>query len=309
MVTRAECIITHVNLLTEFRFLLARKQTEELIRNHPSDMDEALLNLPTDMQDAYKKVIHRLKTRGATTRKAIFQALSWIYYAERQLKFQELLAVLEAKHATVDYLYTASEGLLEYEETTGIVRFSHIAINTYFQESPNRVVLLPCSEIALGCLKYLKFAKFTGPCGNRDVLEQTRLADYRFSQYATEFWGSHTRGEAEEDPKVQSAALTLFNHEKQRDSVLEIQAYIDSRDVCFTRGQTILHISARHGVKRICQVALAEMYPTRRLLYVLRMYQANRGTDYKVSMRLTNMAAHLCIMQSVGGIPISSPFY
>jgi hypothetical protein len=236
-------------------------------------MNEALLNLPIDMQDAYKKIIYRLQSKGGITRSTIFIALSWIFHAKRQLNFHELLAVLEAKHATADYLYSQSEGLLEYEERSGIVRFSHIAVNSYFDEPANRTSLLSRSKIALSCLTYLKAAKFTGPCGKRDDLEQTRLAEYKFSRYATEFWGSHTRDEAEEDPEVQSAALTLFNNEKQRNSVLEIQAYIDSdsRDVYFTRGQTVLHVYARHGVTRICQVALEELQPTRRSRYVLLM--------------------------------------
>jgi hypothetical protein len=247
--------------LTERRFLLGRTQTEYILRHDPNDMEKALETLPTDMNDAYKKVLSRVRNRGEKTKKTIFQALSWIYYAKRTLTLQELLAVLEARHTKIEYLYKVSEGLIEYEETSGTVRFSHIKVKSYFEEPPNRQGFLSHVEVALGCLSYLKLAEFNGPCRNKDTLERIRLAQHTFSHYATQFWGSHTRGDAEENDQVQSTALAVFSNEKPRNSVLEIEAYIDRGDLSFSGGQTFLHVAARHGVTKISRVALDEEGP------------------------------------------------
>jgi hypothetical protein len=255
-----DCITSYLITLTGRRFLLARKQTEHIVSNDPCDMEQALETLPTDMSDSYKKVLSRIQNKGAMTQKTIFQALSWIYYAKRTLTLHELLAVLEAKHTKIEYLYKVSEGLLEYEETSGTVRFFHITVNSYFEEPLNRQGFISHAQVALRCLSYLESAKFNGPCGKKNALEEIRLAEHKFSRYATEFWGPHTRGDAEENDEVQSTALALFSNDKSRRSVLEIEAYIDYGKVSFTRGQTFLHVAARHGVTKICQVALDEPY-------------------------------------------------
>ena len=55
-------------------------------------------------------------------------------------------------------------------------------------------------EVVKTCLNYLSFDVFAeGPCPDSMSLER-RLKDYKFSHYASQFWGFHAQGEPEKVP-------------------------------------------------------------------------------------------------------------
>jgi hypothetical protein len=86
-----------------------------------------------------------------------------------------------------------------------------------------------------------------------------RVENYKFSRYAAQFWGSHTKGEAEKSPAIQKAILQLLASENKRNAVLQMEECA-KRELShyFPKGRTSLHISAEKGLTTICNLILNE---------------------------------------------------
>jgi len=147
-------------------------------------------------------------------------------------------------------------GLVVYEESTGLVQFSHETVRTFIErelepEHPTAI------NIAKTCITYLASVQFDSPCVDKKSLKE-RAQKYKFSRYAAQFWGLHTRGEAENEPDVQRAILSLLASENKKDSMLQLETYANSSwgNISFTKGQTLLHVIAKNGLATICKWVL-----------------------------------------------------
>jgi hypothetical protein len=144
-------------------------------------------------------------------------------------------------------------GFVVYEESTGLVQFSHETVRKFIERE--LIANLPTAiNIAKACISYLTSAQFD----DSQEMEEW-LQNYKFSRYAAQFWGLHTRGEAEKDPDIQRAVLSLLASKNKRDLILLIEEYPfsspSSRD--FRRGQTLLHGIAKIGLTTICELVLS----------------------------------------------------
>jgi ankyrin repeat protein len=147
-------------------------------------------------------------------------------------------------------------GLVVYEESSGLVQFSHETVRTFIErelepEHPTAI------NIARTCITYLASVQFDSPCVGEKSLKE-RAQKYKFSRYAAQFWGLHTRGEAENEPDIQRAVISLLASENKRDSMLQLETYANSSwgNINFAKGQTLLHVICKNGLATICRFIL-----------------------------------------------------
>jgi hypothetical protein len=234
-------------------------------------MKEALKSLPSSAPDGYQKVMARISAAGETSRTMAFWTLSWVFHACRPLHMDELrealIVQLRKKTDTLDEadmkglpaanIVEFCESLVVYEESSGVVRFSHPTVQEFLESQIRKSQIeLPVVDLAKTCLAYLGFKVFEeGPCLD-DRLLQLRVAKFKFSSYAARFWGVHSSGQAvEDDPDVRMAILRLLESKARRDSMVEmvrLTYYVSPEE-------TALHILARNGLATTCKFLLERL--------------------------------------------------
>ena len=166
---------------------------------------------------------------------------------------KELIPVDDLIHPR--YVVECCESLVTHDEETQSVRLTHYTLKDFLYKEC-RSVLLTSVDLARTCITYLDFSAFDVPC-RKFWLHVDRLVKYRFADYAAQFWGVHTQGDAERDEDIQLAFLRTFAAESKPTSVLEIEnglptylynRYNWSKDI----SETMLHIASRHGLSTIC---------------------------------------------------------
>ena len=140
------------------------------------------------------------------------------------------------------------------------MRFSHETVKGFIESELGRKFKLSSSiRLAKTCLFYLASNAFDTPCSDSATLE-LRVTKYKFGYYGAQYWADHTRGDAENEPDIQRAVLSLLASENKKDSMLQMETYANSSwgDISFTKGQTLLHVIAKNGLATICRFILDE---------------------------------------------------
>ena len=153
-----------------------------------------------------------------------------------------------------DQVVECCRGLVVYEKSTGFVQFSHETVRTFIERELKPTAI----NIAKTCITYLTSPHFDNHCVNKESVEK-RAQKYKFSRYAAQFWAVHTKGQAENEPDVQRAVLSLLASEKKKDSMLQLESYADSLwyDIFPTERQTLLHVICKNGLATICKQVLS----------------------------------------------------
>ena len=234
----------------------------EYILAKPTNIRSTFNSLPRNVPDAYRGVIKRIEEgKNKTT---AFKILSWILLARWGLSMGELQEALSVEDGMKElipiddlihprYVVECCESLVTHDEETQAVRLTHYTLNDFLYKECESV-LLKSVDLARTCITYLDFSAFDVPCRDYWLIEE-RLEKYRFADYAAQFWGVHTQGDAERHEDIQLAVLRTFASESKRTSFLEIQKggfsherYYWSKDV----PEPVLHIASRHGLSTIC---------------------------------------------------------
>ena len=265
-------------LLSHCRFLLAKFQLDHVLSHEdPRNAINSLDNLPTDMESAYGDTLDRIEKDKART--TALKVLSWVYHARRHLRLCELVEVITIqtrppdKALDPDYftnppesLVQTCQGLVEFDQGSEIVRFTHFTVQEFLQQKylDN---LLSEVDIAKVCLTYLTFDVFEqGPCSDKESLNQ-RVKMHTFYEYAVQFWASYTRGRTEEDPDVQNALLRLFKSSSIRAALRQQQLLMQTptrkHDEIWELSAPLLsmwmpiHIIANEGLVALCTIIFA----------------------------------------------------
>ena len=258
-----ECILIMLASADRCRFLLAEFQLKHVLaKKVPRSMKEALMSLPASLENAYKDIVIRITEKGKDAIQLAWRILSWVFYAFRPLSMDELreaIAVepedieLEQNLMDPDDIVEICESLLVHDESSETVRFAHYSVNEFLTNCCMQD-LLSCVHLANTCLTYLAFKTFDEP-----YLDKRRVQRYKFSRYAAQFWALHTKGEAENEPDIQRAVLSLLASENKKDSMLQLETYANSSwgNISFTKGQTLLHVIAKNGLATICKRVLS----------------------------------------------------
>jgi len=248
------------------RFRLVEFQLNYVLaRIEPRKIMGALNSLPNDLHEAYNEVFKRIQVQGPDRQDLVLKIVSWILYAKRPLKMDELreAIVIEPGDTELDpnyllepgFIVEISESLVSYDEDSGSVGFSHFTVYEFLAnlEAPS---LLSAVDFAKVCLACLNFQEFESPCESPESMEKM-LQKHPFFRYIGEYWGPHL-SEADEDVDVQKLVLCVFVSESKRYWALRMKRYVifGEEDMWDNEGQTLLHVIAKNGLAMSCKFAL-----------------------------------------------------
>ena len=225
------------------------------------DIRNALLNLPTTLDEVYERTIARIQE--GPLRKRALDVLNWVSYAKGPLKLQELSHALAVEPEDTffdeeglierDLLLTMCAGLVLIDERSSLVRLVHSTLQEYLEIFGERYFQEPELIISQTCLTYMAFDKFNeGPCGSNEALNG-RLREYPFLEYAAQHWADHTRGSMEN--RLEDEILEFLDSEVKASCAIQVllfsTLYGEKAWNAFPKGLTALHIAAFCGLTSI----------------------------------------------------------
>jgi hypothetical protein len=254
-------LTAHYQLLYLLQFGNARK-LEAAVENLPVHSETAFPQGETVYAyDFYRTAINKMVTNKEVDDQPL-RVVSWVFHAARPLNMEELveaLAVdegckqlLEKYKALPNTIVKCSEPLVDYDKSTRVVKFAHDTVRE-FLEQHCKAELLPPQELAKTCLAYLGLDEFNQPCPDEKALE-IRLARFRFSVYACEYWGYHARGAATDEAEIEEIAFRTLDTANKLQSLAQINRYYAGVGRFDTPQQTtLLHILAWNGLSTLCK--------------------------------------------------------
>lgn len=213
------------------RFLLAQLHMDAM--SHPdllkfSEVCNAMLHLPTGLDDSYDKAIDRTQAHGKSL-------LRLVAYAHRSLSIGEVeqalgvsfgaSEILDEEIIPASTLISRCANLVTFDEDHHVV-FSHYTIAGYFARRRDDLFGNGHKYMAQTCLNYLNLEEFQrGPVHGEeeDALFDARLRANPFLEYASLFWGAHA--EASRDDDVLEAACEFINADKRRNASIQAMWY------------------------------------------------------------------------------------
>ena len=186
-------------ILGEVTILQRRKKLEEM-------------TLGTELSDAYTATLTRLKSQKGYKSVLGLKVLMWVLYSERPLRAPELCHALGVEIGSADLdpenvpalrtLISSCLGLVTVEASSSTVRLVHFTLQEYLSSDP-ALFHSPHSTIAEVCLTYLNFGciRYLSP-----TLD-TAPATTPLLEYASIYWGKHTRREMTENIKILALRL------------------------------------------------------------------------------------------------------
>ena len=218
------------------RFLLVSLNIDAIlgevtIRQRRKKLDE--MTPGSGLDDAYTATLTRLKAQKGYKSVLGMKVLMWVLYSERPLRAQELRHALGVGIGSADLdlesvpslrtLLSSCLGLVTVEASSSTIRLVHFTLREHLSRDPT-LFHSPHSTTAEVCLTYLNFGCF------RDLSPTLRSAPATtpFLEYASVYWGRHTRrGMTESIKKLAlklldgfdehiSAQLLLFHYNRTR---------------------------------------------------------------------------------------------
>ena len=178
-----------------------RKKLEEMARGN-------------GLSDAYTATLTRLKGQKGNKSVLGWKVLMWVLYSERPLRAEELCQALGVEIGSADLdptnvpplrtLLASCLGLVTIEASSSIVRLVHFTLQEHLLTNLT-LFHSPQATIAEVCLTYLNFGSV------RDISPTLPSAPSTmpFLEYASCYWGKHTRMEITEN--VKTLALRLLD--------------------------------------------------------------------------------------------------
>ncbi|KAM5349322.1 hypothetical protein ACJ41O_005827 [Fusarium nematophilum] len=133
---------------TDGMFLLAHLQIEHLCsRSTLKKVRSSLDSLVGDMEAFYEKALQRIGDQQDDDRHLARKALSYVFYAKRPLKLDELLHALSIEPEDIGFdetaltvthiLLSVTAGLLQVDEQTNDTRLVHLTLHEYLEKHQN----------------------------------------------------------------------------------------------------------------------------------------------------------------------------
>jgi len=189
-----------------------------------SEVHDALLNLPSGLDDSYDKAMKRLQAHGKSL-------LRLVAYSQRPLHIQEVeqalgvssgaYEILDEEIIPASTLVSRCAGLVTFDENHQVV-FSHYTIVGYFAKRRDDLFNNGNTYMAGLCLNYLGLGEFRrGPVhGDEEgALFDARLKANPFLEYASLFLGVHAK--ASDDEKVLEVAYELIKDDERRNASIQ----------------------------------------------------------------------------------------
>lgn len=228
------------------------------------DMDEALEQLPRDLDDAFAETLQRIRKQPDGQDTLSMETLMWIAHARRPLLVAELSEALAIKPGSTSLkprfrpsqkrMVDCCMGLVTVDEKSSVIRLVHFSVQEYLYKHRNEVFSNGERTIAEGCITYLLFEPFAlGP--RRDEVEIMELiSNNPFVSYAAHHWGSHVHSAKTE--QIDQLALKFLPAKPQRGCSLQTLQYLANlREEYWNEDESRscngLHLAAMFGLDRL----------------------------------------------------------
>jgi len=197
------------------RFLLVSLNIDAIlgevtIRRRRMKLEE--MTLGNGLSDAYTATLARLKAQKGYKSVLGMKVLMWVLYSERPLRTQELSHALGVEIGSGDMdpenvpalrtLVSSCLGLVTVEVSSSTFRLVHFTLQEHLSRDPT-LFHSPHSEIAEVCLTYLNFGCIRDLSPTLDSAPATTP----LLEYASVYWGRHTRRGITEGVKILSLRL------------------------------------------------------------------------------------------------------
>ena len=193
--------LTIENILGEMTICQRRKKLEEMAQGN-------------GLSDAYTATLTRLKAQGGSRAGLGLKALMWVLYSERPLRVEELCHALGVEIGSEDLdlenipesqtLLSSCLGLITVDVSSSTIRLVHFTLQEYLLRDP-ALFHSSHSTISETCLTYLNF----GLVRNLSPTLDSAPSAMPLLEYASLYWGKHTRLEMTEN--VKTLALRLLD--------------------------------------------------------------------------------------------------
>jgi len=197
------------------RFLLVSLNIDAIlgevtIRQRRKKLEE--MTLGGGLSDAYTATLMRLRAQKGYKSVLGLKVLMWVMYSERPLQARELCHALGVEIGSADMdlenvpalrtLVSSCLGLVTVEVSSSTVRLVHFTLQEHLSRDPT-LFHDPHSAIAEVCLTYLNFGYIKDLSPAHDLAP----AETPLLEYASIYWGRHTRKGTTESLKMLSLRL------------------------------------------------------------------------------------------------------
>lgn len=243
-------------------------------------MVKALQSLPTRPIEVIERILDSLKSLGKGSAVIAERVFTWIYYARRPLRMDELrhaVSIEEEDNSLQQDIITdrsavnilrCCQGLVRHNKVTGFVECIHHTVRDYLAK-----YVLPELYVARVCLTYLNFSRFKQKfvLTNGEVVTQKFVIlnsdtvsidipiteEYALALYAGEHWMSHCKGCSEDDPTVQKLFLSIMASSNNRVWLRQLQRRAETRHwSVYTQDEPVFHIIAKAGLASLGKLCL-----------------------------------------------------
>jgi len=136
---------------------------------------------------------------------------------------------------TIEVIILTCGGFIDHNEGSNLVTFSHETVRPFLEEY--ELNSLPShSELCRTCLTYLQLPEFENPIEEWS-LRLKRKEEFKFSDYAAQFWPTHAVQSKRDIQLVEAAILETFCSQGRRDAIEELKGFYDDY-----LGKSLLHI-------------------------------------------------------------------
>ena len=221
------------------------------------------------LSDAYRGSLKRLSAQAESKSRLGLKVLMWVLNSQRPLGVGELCHALGVEIGSVDLdpknvptlrtLLSSCLGLVTVEASSRTFRLVHFTLKEHLVNHPTLFNNFhnPHATIAEVCLTYLNSRSVMGLSPTLSEAPST----IPFVDYASRYWGEHTRREMTEN--VKALALRLLDRFDEHISARQLLLRLE-RDENWTLDLdeeeqtkfTGLHVSAFFGVVEICAEVL-----------------------------------------------------
>ena len=164
------------------------------------------------LSDAYTTTLMRLKGQKGNKSALGLKVLMWVLYSKRPLRAEELCHALGVEIGSADLdpsnvpplrtLLASCLGLVTIELSSSRVRLVHFILQEHLLSNPT-LFQSPHSTIAEVCLTYLNFRRI----GDFPPTLDSATSTMPLLEYASRYWGGHTREGVTEDIKILALRL------------------------------------------------------------------------------------------------------
>ncbi len=246
--------------------------------NSRRHLGRALDSLPDKIDETYDKAMLRVRGQEPVKTTCAFKVLSWVLFAQRPLKIEELRCALAIEEndsypsedalPDADSLLSACGGLIVVDDSE-VVRFIHFTAQQYFNRASHSEFSSAHAYLATVCITYLSFSVFaSGTCGDSSRKEfdrlQKRLKENVILGYAAEHWGDHVRECRDVDPAIHAMVRKFFTRNANVSCAIEASYHeVLSRTLRGALGRiprdvTDLHIAAAFGLEELTEELLQQ---------------------------------------------------